>query len=33
MRRSGREIERGLMMTNEELREQRRGGEEVTGSG
>lgn len=26
MRRSGREIERGLMMTNEDLREQRRGG-------
>ena len=32
MRRSGGEIERGLMMTNEDLREQRRG-EEVTGSG
>ena len=32
MRRSGGEIERGLMMANEDLREQRRG-EEVTGSG
>lgn len=32
MRRSGGEIERGLMMTDEDLREQRRG-EEVTGSG